>query len=275
MFPDRTGTAHGIIFASGSVGTIVMPFVAGFLAIRLGWRFGFGFAVPLYVLIVWGVWRALPRTAPDADAGGRPLRREVSRAFRAVLRREILLVAAAMAIVAIAFNGLSAFLPTYFIDVKGLAPATATTVFSLFFASAFVFQTAAGMLADRFGTRYILLVIPALCAAAVFGLTVVDGVVALAALSVPLSSLSAFISVANTYYVSVLPDDRQAGGLGLLRTVIIGLAATAPVLIGYLADLGRFSLSFQIVGAALLASAGILLYSVLTLGGDVTGAEAS
>lgn len=273
VFPDRTGTAHGVIFASGSVGTIVLPAVAGFLALRLGWRAGFGFAIPVYAVIVWGVWRALPKTAPTDDEDGRSLVGEVRGSVRTVLRQEILLVAAAMAIVAVAFNGLSAFLPTYFIEIKGLNQVTATTLFSVFFASAFLFQTAAGVFADRWGTRYILLIIPAICAGSVFGLTLVEGVFLLALFTVPLSSLSAFISVANTYYISVLPDDRQAGGLGLLRSVIIGLASLAPVIIGYLADLGQFTLSFQLIGASLVASAGVLLYSVVTLDGEDVVAE--
>lgn len=270
VFPERTGTAHGVIFASGSVGTIVLPVIAGVIALRFGWRAGFGFAVPIFLGIVWGVWRVLPKTEVVQDADPEPIARVVKVSVEVVLRREILLVASAMAIVAVAFNGLSAFLPTYFLEAKGLDQVTATTLFSLFFASAFVFQTVAGMLADRLGTRYILLVIPAICAGSIFVLTLVDGILLLAVFTVPLSSLSAFISVANTYYVSTLPDDRQAGGLGLLRSAIIGMAAMSPVFIGYLADTGRFTFSFQLIGAGLIVSAAILLYSVLTVEGEAT-----
>lgn len=262
VFTDRAGTAHGVIFASGSIGTTILPIVAGFTAVSLGWRFSFAFVVPVFVLIAAGIWAYVPDVKSEtSDAPSFTSKARMG--MNGVLRLDILLVAAAMVLVVIAFHAVTAFLPTYLIETKALSQRVATTVFGLFFAGSFVFQIVAGIFADRWSKRYILLAITALGSVSIIGLTRVDSLVMVVLFSVVLSSIAAYISVANTYFVSTLPDDIQGSGVGLLRSVIIGIGGTSPLFVGYLADLGQFNRAFHLLAGCLVAAAGVLSYSLV------------
>ncbi|MGM0590456.1 MAG: MFS transporter [Halobacteriota archaeon] len=268
VFPGRSGTAHGIIFATGSIGTIVLPVLAGFAVVEYGWRISFTVMVPVFVLTAIGVWLLVPAADRDESEQPTPFLSVARSGFTSVLNREILFVAGAMVMVVLVFQAVSTFLPTYLIEVKGLDQQVATTVFGLFFAGSFVFQVGAGMLADRWSQRHLLLAISSLCAVAVYGLTLVSGLLPIVALSVTLGSASAYISVANTYFVSTLPDEVQSAGVGLLRSMVIGIGSSSPIFIGFLADIGRFDWAFQILTVLLLAAAGVLTYSLVAVRGQ-------
>lgn len=265
IFPERSGTAHGVIFASGSIGTTVLPVIAGFAAVTVGWRIGFASMIPIFAVITVGVWKLVPasKTTTDDSAGASSITEIATSGFFGVLRQDILFVAVPMILVVVVFHAISAFLPTYLIEIKGMSQQRATTVFGLFFAGSFVFQVFAGMLADRWPIRGILLAITALSVVSIIGLTLASWIVSIMGWVVLLSVISAYISVANTYFVSTLPDRIQGSGIGILRTIIIGIGGSSPLFIGYLVDAGRFSWAFQLLAGSLVVAAVILAISLV------------
>lgn len=268
IFPERSGSTHGVIFASGSIGTSALPVIASGIAVTIGWRFAYVLSVPIFALLVVGIWYLIPKREPELRADASSSLRAAVSGIRGVLRRDILFVASAMILVVIVFHGVSAFLPTYLIEVKGTSQLVATTVFGLFFVGGFVLQLAAGVGADRWSNRAILFAITAVAAVSVVGLTRSSGIVPIAVLSIALSSVAAYISVANTYFASTLPDDTQGSGIGALRTVIIGIGGTSPLVTGYFGDANQFDVAFLLFGGCLVVAASVLALSFVVIRPD-------
>lgn len=242
VFPDQIATAHGIAFAAGGVGT-ALPIIAGVIAVQYDWRLGFGFVIPALLVTSVGVYRLVPSQG-GAGFSGPPFRERLGLIGRSVNERVVILPFLATMMVAFTFQGLTAFLPTYLIDVKQFSSIGATVVYGLFFVAGTGFQVVVGVLADRYSQELSLITISLMGATALLSITVSDSVLFIALLVVPLSALNAFISLGNTYLMDTLPADIQGGGLGLLRTCIIGVGSTASVAVGYLADLGLFTEAF-------------------------------
>lgn len=268
IFPQRSGSTHGVIFASGSIGTSVLPVIAGGIAVTIGWRFAYMLSIPVFALLVLGIWYLVPERKPEQRTDAASSLHTAVSGIHGVLRRDILFVAGAMILVVIVFHGVSAFLPTYLMEVKETSQSVATTVFGLFFVGGFVLQLIAGIGADRWSNRAILFTITVVAAVSVVGLTRSSGIVPIAVLSITLSSVAAYISVANTYFASTLPDDTQGSGIGALRTVIIGIGGTSPLLTGYFGDANQFDVAFLLFGGCLAVAACILAISFFVVRSD-------
>lgn len=74
IYPDRDGTAIGITSAAGNIGTSVLPVVAGTLAVAYGWRQGFAFALPLFVVTAVSLWLILPTGRESNEPEETPFR---------------------------------------------------------------------------------------------------------------------------------------------------------------------------------------------------------
>jgi predicted MFS family arabinose efflux permease len=262
-FPDRSGSTHGVIFASGSIGTSVLPVIAGGVAVTLGWRYAYVLAIPIFALLIPGIWYLVPERKPEQRSSTSSNLDTAVSGLRAVFRWDLLTVVSAMILVVIVFHGVSAFLPTYLIEVKGTSQSVATTVFGLFFIGGFVLQLIAGVGADRWSNRAILFAITVIAAVSAVGLTRSSGIIPITVLSIALSSVAAYISVANTYFASVLPDETQGSGIGAIRTVVIGIGGMSPLITGYFGDANQFDLAFLLFGGSLIIAAGILSVSFL------------
>lgn len=66
-FPGNDGAAFGITLAAGSVGSAVIPLVAGTAVGALGWRLLVGGTIPAFVVVAALAWATLP----DPIDGGR------------------------------------------------------------------------------------------------------------------------------------------------------------------------------------------------------------
>lgn len=266
VFPDHSATVHGVAYAAGSIGTFTLPVIAGYVALGTNWRFGFGFGLPLVMLVLVSFLRIVPRQEPNDASTANRSETSIWRTLRSVLAAvndpTILVAFVAMTFVAFPFQGITAFLPTYLHTVKSFTSLQATLLFGLFFVTGTLCQVLLGNLADRFNRVFILLGIAVIVGFSLLGITASTNLVLIGALIVPLSAINAYISLSNTYLIEHLPDTMQGGGLGLLRTVIIGTGSLAPVSLGYLIDLGLFTQSL-VAYAILVSSAAVLcLYLV-------------
>ncbi|WP_339106425.1 MFS transporter [Haloterrigena salinisoli] len=249
IYSEQLGTATGATMAAGDIGNAVMPPAAGFIATALAWQYGFGFAVPLFLLAAVGLWATLPKQTSTATSLRESLVLDgvVSTLSRpTVLRGTALLVV--WAVIIQAFMG---FYPTYLIDVKGFSARIATVLFGFFFALGILMKPIAGRAYDSIGVRVPLLVIMSTASLALAALPFVGAAWLFVPLTALASSLLGFETIVISDLTRRLPDGTQGTNLGALRSVYLALGALSPVLFGAVADRGYFDEAF--LGIAALA----------------------
>lgn len=253
-FPDNDGAAFSVVLGAGSVGAAAMPLAAGVLVGWIGWRVAVGVFVPLFLVIAAGLWWAVP--ADGATRGtGAPLDARLRGVRAAVTRRAVVLPGLAVLFMLFAFQGLTAFLPTYLVTERGLSQATASAVFAGMFVSGAVFQVVTGGLADRFGHQRVLAVVAVASVPPLLLLPVARGLPVIVGLTVLFGIRFVVPPVANAYIVRVLPEDVRGTAWGLVRSVFFVVGATGSTVVGAFADRGLFDEAFLVLAAVTLLGA--------------------
>jgi len=256
LYPDRDGVALGITFASGSLGSSLLPAVASVVVVSLSWQYGFGFVIVLLAVTLAFLWRVIPALPPQAaatDGGFRALLRDT---VSSVTARPVWLAGVAITLMVFTYQGILSFLPLYLITTKSLSqPVTATLYGGMFIVGA-VFQPVAGWAGDRYGNRRMLVVISGVSVLIVATLPFVQGLLPVA-LVVGLIGLRLGTGPINSsYLMSVLPDERQGPGYGLLRSVYVVLGSFGSLVVGALFDARLLDESYFLMagltGAALV-----------------------
>jgi len=153
---DQLGTATGVTMAAGDLGNAVMPPAAGFVAAAVAWQYGFGIAVPLFVLAAVGLWTTLPRQEPAAT----PLSESLADDVVPTLSRPVVLRGTALLVLwSVIIQAFTGFYPTYLVDLKGVSVVVATALFGFFFALGILLKPIAGQAYDSMGVRIPLLAI--------------------------------------------------------------------------------------------------------------------
>jgi len=257
VYPDRIGTAFGLISAAGDVGNTLFPPAAGLVAAVLAWQLGFGLAVPMFALVAVAIWVVVPaRTSEETASEGLSL--EAVRYLFGVLRERPILLALAFQIVGVSvWNAFTGFFPTYLIDVKGLSATVAGGIFALYFALGILIKPVSGTAYDRVGARLSLVVICVVSGAGLVILTVVEGFWPVVAVTALLSAMLGRGTITLSYLTVALADDVLNTGLGTLRTIYMTVGAASPLAFGAIADLGYFDEAFLLL--AVLTGLSILL----------------
>ncbi len=156
-----------------------------------------------------------------------------------------------------AYNGAVAFLPLYLTDAAGLSETTASLLYSGLFVVSLV-QLVTGDLSDRVGQLPVIAATLALATGGLLALLSVSGVVAVGAavLAFGLGS-HGFRPVRGAYLAAVIPEASAGGGLGVVRTLLMGAGAFAPAVVGGVADATGFGAAFGVLAAALVAALGL------------------
>lgn len=248
IYPDNDGTAIGVTMAAGEAGNVTVPALAGFVAAGLAWQFGFGVAVPLFLLVAIGLRSFLPpRTAGETSAVDAASLRTIKYVFSEITRSSILLVGVLQILGYSIWQAFTGFYPTYLIEVKGFSSSVAAWLFALFFTAGIVVQPLAGNTYDRIGLDRTLPAIMGLTTVGMLLLPLVEGFWAVVAVTVLLSSLLGQATVTLSYMTAALPCDMQGTGLGAIRTVYMGIGAASPVIFGAFADRGFFDEGFAVL----------------------------
>lgn len=275
VYPARTGRALGAHDTFGALGGVAAPaavtlFVAAPPALdallsRLpgaDWRGLFVVTGVVALALAAAFSLRVPGRLPaDADRG--PEREGPdpgARDYLALFRDRRL---AAFALVTVgfsfAYNGAVAFLPLYLSRAAGLSTATANLLYSALFAVTFV-QLVSGDLSDRLGRFPVMVAALALAAAALVCVVALGGTgagpIALGALVVAFGLGShGFRPVRGAYLIEALPDRLAGGGLGVVRTLLMGAGALAPATVGAVADASGFRPAFGLLAGALALAA--------------------
>jgi predicted MFS family arabinose efflux permease len=246
-------TAISVTQAAGNVGNVVLPASAGFVSVYLGWRWGFGALLPVLAVSAVGIWLVVPDRSSARD-DEESFRGTMSTVATEVTTPRVLSVTVLLSLNMFLYQSVTGFLPTYLTEVKGLAPGTAASLFSLFFAAAIGLQFLSGVTADRFGNRIAIALFLGCSVPAFALLTVVEGWPALVGVVLLLSCMLGGMPPVNAAGVGSLPEEVQGSGFGLLRTVYIGFGAIGPPTVGQLADYGLFDGAFLLLGGVALAT---------------------
>jgi len=277
VYPVRTGRALGAHDTFGALGGVAAPaavtlFVAAppALAALLSrlpgadWRGLFVVTGVVALALAAAFSLRVPSRLPaDADRGPEREGPEPGARDYLALFEDRRLAAFVLVTIAFSFayNGAVAFLPLYLSEAAGLSSATANLLYSALFAVTFV-QLVSGDLSDRLGRFPVMVAALALAAAALVGVVAGAGEetgagpVALGVLVVAFGLGShGFRPVRGAYLIEALPDRLAGGGLGAVRTLLMGAGALAPATVGAVADASGFRPAFGLLAGALALAA--------------------
>jgi MFS family permease len=258
LYSKEAGSAVGLTMAAGSIGNAVFPALAVFIAGALSWRFGFGIFLPMFAIVTITLWFLVPnRTSTESNAVDElslDLLRKVS---RGITVKNVPVVVGVQVTLSFMIQGFSSFYPVYLVEAKRLSPELAATLFGGFFLLGAVIQPVMGILMDRIGVRATIILCLSACVSALALLPLVDSLVTL----VTVTGLFAFWNgapvVTQTYIAETLPADMQGTGFGMLKAGWMLIGATAPALVGLMADIGRFDEAFLLLAA--IGTVGLVL----------------
>jgi len=275
-YPSRQGRTLGIFDTFGTFGGVAAPAVVVAVAalppvLGAPWRTLFLLAGVATVGLAGVVVARVPRRLPESDAtagardGDGALDSDLGSigTYLGLFRdgRFSAFVAVTVCF-GFAYNGAVAFLPLYLTSETAVSEATANLLFSALFLVTFV-QLVSGEASDRTGPLPVLAAALALATAglvAVLALSSTGGPLALGAAVVALGLGShGFRPVRGAYLMAVLPDDVAGGGLGAVRTLLMGAGAVGPAVVGYVSEAVGFRPAFGLLAAALVAALALTL----------------
>ena len=255
QYPAQTGRALGILDTIGAIGGIVAPVavVVVLAGPRLGsdsWRTLF--LVAGMISIILGILFAHRFSHRPADAKSATSTESTSRQGLGTYRRlfsqpNFVLFVVVTIIFSFSYNGVVAFLPLYLGQEIGLPTATVGLLYSLLFVATFI-QLLTGEAGDRFGMIPIIAVTLSIASIGLLGLVLVGysgGLLTTAILIICIGIGShGYRPVRGAYLASIIPHSMTGGGLGFVRTLLMGAGAIAPLCVGLVAELIGFHIAF-------------------------------
>lgn len=258
LYTDRLGAANGITAASQDAGQSIMPPIASVIAAATLWQYGFGFAVPLFLLFAAALWLIVPPLPSEPSKQDAGFSVDTLRTLSTELRQRSVIYATAVLILGLlVWQAFTSFYPTYLVEEKELSTTAASLLFGAFFALGILIKPLAGAAYDQFGIRRSLTIVATGPTIGLIALPYVQRLWTLAIVTVLVSTLLGFATVVEPSLLSSLPEDVRGTGFGVLRSIAFTIGATSPALFGAAADRGFFDEVF--IFLAVLASGMIVL----------------
>ena len=253
---DNVGLAIGIHSSGSTVAGLIAPVAVAWVGVTYGWRLAIALTaavgIPAFVLFALFVRPTEPRR-PEL-----PLRERFQlRSLLDLLSRPVIAFTLCIAIVSeFVWQGSASFLPVFLIDHRGYSTTVAATGFSAYFVVQGVTLVGVGAAADRFGrdiaTGSCLLV-------GALGLIVLVSVpgAAGAVLGVILLGIGmSFEAALVPRFLDALTAAERGAGFGLVRTVYVITASLGSVVVGLVADLFGWGVSFAFLAGLLTLAIG-------------------
>ncbi len=271
-YPARTGRTLGLFDTFGTFGGVIAPLgIAGVIAFAIDWRVVFVLAALVGALlglaVVVRVPDRLPDSANEATTEAIELRKYVT-PFRE--KRFLAFVVLTLGF-SFAYNGVVAFLPLYLVQEAGTTPAVASLLYGVLFVVSVV-QVLTGELADRIGRLTVITAMLGIATGSLGLLLVSPGwqaemlglpvVATVAVVGIGIGS-HGFRPVRGAHLEALLPDTLAGGGLGAVRSALMGAGAIAPAIVGFTADVADFTVAFALlfgsVAASMVVGVGLLV----------------
>jgi predicted MFS family arabinose efflux permease len=276
LFPERVGGALGVHGMAAQVAAVGAPLAVSAILLVGEWRTTFlciaAVAAAATAFLVFAARRA---DLPDAGTDDRSLL-VAGRAQWPIILTGIAFLGAA----GFLWNGLFNLYGDYLEVAKGIDPATGRTLLSLMFAAGVPAFFVTGRLADRVPNVPLLLAIVGSTVVAVLALTVVEGVLAVAAVSLVLGyAVHGLFPAADAYMLSSLPDRHRASAYSLYSGTMMLIQALGSGTVGVAVDGGAsYTFVFRLLagGVAVILTVlfGLYVAGWLPAGGRKTATPA-
>lgn len=263
-YTDHPGRVLGVMDTVGQLGGMTAPLVVvaltGFFVWQSVFLFGAVVSGALAVLFYWAVGADSTVDSVSLSTDRRTETSDGETSYRSVFAdRTFLMFVFVTVCFTFAWNGIASFLPLYLTAEKGLSTGVAGILYSLLFAMTFS-QTATGELGDRVGKLTVSATLFATMAVGLGGLLVVESPIGLGVVIVVAGiGFHGFRPVRDAYLMEVIPDGVSGGTLGGVRTLMTGMGALSPAMIGVLSDTVGFAPAFGIIGGTTVVAGGVTL----------------
>jgi MFS family permease len=262
-FPERRASVLSLHTIGGSLGTLSVPLLAGFLIAHWGWRASlFVFAVPMALgglLLAW-------RLQDGHGVGGA----EIRRAAAALPLRKVMFRRATLAVIAastIAAGGrglgvLNAYVPAYLKSDLGYAPVAVGLVFSVLLAGSIIGPVAAGWIADRTSRRRVIWISYIVGAAAITGFGLIGAHIAALLVLGALIGIFAYAEspLLQSLYADVVHGTADRAAFGVYFAIAYGVGSLWVAALGKIIDAAGFRAAFLVMAASFLVAAFTLLF---------------
>ncbi|WP_436348285.1 MFS transporter [Natronorubrum sp. FCH18a] len=264
---ENTGMAIGVHNIGMPAGGLIAPVAASWVGVRYGWRpaaiLVLATAIPVLALFASTVRsRTVPVRTESLRDGFTPeslgaLRSSPSVAFTVCLGSVSMFVAI----------GLFTFVPTFLVEYAGYPTAIAGAIFAAFFGLLILLQAVIGYVSDVYGRDRTLTGCFVACCAGLLLLLVSSNPASLA-VSMGLIALgSSTVPVIDSRLVDQSTEDDIGAEFGLPRAIYGLLGGSGAVVVGTLADLFDWTVSFGfLAGISLLVAIAICLNEYFSLG---------
>nr|WP_208288538.1 MFS transporter [Halobacterium sp. R2-5] len=261
LFPERVGRVVGVHGTASQLAAAVAPVLVGRVLLEaFSWRAPFYLLSAAAVVVTGVIYVLAGRTdLPSAGSSDRNLLGAIRRQYRVVLLGVVV-----VGVAGLVWNGFFNFYIKYLTETKQIAPATAETLLTVVFAAGVPAFWYTGRLADRFRHVPLMLAVLGGFVATLLALTFVDGLVAVAAVSVVLGyAVHSLFPAIDTFLLDSLPDSDRASAYAGYSAVMMVVQAMGSVVIGTLVGAGiPYDTVFRVAGAglAVLVAALVVLY---------------
>ena len=259
LFPGRVGGAIGVHGMASQLAAVGAPLAVSGILLVGEWRTTFLCVAAVAAVATTLLVVAARRTElPDAGADDRSLLTAGRAQWPIVLTGVAFLGGAGFL-----WNGLFNLYGDYLAVAKGIDPATGRMLLSAMFAAGVPAFVLTGRLADRVPNVPLLLAIVGAFVVAVVALTVAEGLVAVAGVSLLLGYVvhSLFPAV-DAYVLSSLPDRHRASAYSLYSATMMFVQALGSGAVGVAVDGG---LAYAVVFRGLAAAVGAVVVVLVAL----------
>jgi MFS family permease len=274
-YPQRKGWAMGWNASAANIGDALGPFLSGIFLAWVTWRqILVGSCVPglgMSLLILWllgGLRKSSGSEAGNLAREKQPKGKKklsMGEYFRGLsnllVNPSILFLSLVNGVRSLTQNGLSTFLPSFFMHSLMLSPWVSGVYMTIIQGAGIVAAPISGRLSDQYGRKRIVTAALISTSVAVFLLAFLNipwlFVVFLAVVGFFLYSLR---PVLIAWAMEVAPKELGGSVVGIQFTFQSALSAIAPVLGGWIADRWGLMYTFYFLGAVLLLSNVLVLF---------------
>jgi len=248
IYDERKGLALGVMDTIGQFGGIVAPiFIVAVLSSPLHWQDVFLISALISFVLVFTFYVRVSRSSrmKVAEPGDEneteneegPDAEPTEETYATILTNRKMVAFLVVSIIGtFAWNGLTSFLPLYFVQAKGLTVGTAGLLYSLIFVASFS-QAVTGWLSDTLGRARMMLILFGLVAVGVTILVYADSFLGLGiAAFVTGIGFHGFRPVRDSYLMELIPSAIGGGTLGIARTVMVTIGGFGPAILGFSTD---------------------------------------
>lgn len=262
QYTDQTGRALGVMDTIGQFGGMAAPLVAvAFVSVFI-WQGVFilssAISIFLGILLIFVIKKSDTISFHISTTNKTESEMKIYDMYKSVFKsRKVVMFAGVTMLFTFAWNGLSSFFPLFLISEKGLSTSTASISYSLLFVAS-LSQAVTGDLSDKVGRLQVGTLLFVVIFVGVIALLVVENILLLIILSLIIGiGFHGFRPVRDSYLMDIIPDSVSGGALGIIRTLMTGVGALSPALVGFLSDIAGFNVAFGMMGG--VAAIGLLM----------------